>query len=166
LTETKGITLCSHTAFCPSITHIIAIRAEEEMIRPHTGRRITVVETPEAIRDRAIMQFIRKTMRKDRFFLLPENAISARSGNTTPEPAGVCLDDLCPEAFKQWANMGMGRKEPLPMVLYPGFPWSHNFLAAARTQGILIASHNACTSNAEWDGQNPGSVTSTAGVCY
>ena len=118
--------------FRVTIAHIVNERAEKQVIRPHAGRVVTVVTDHQSVRNRAIRQFIRKTVRACSSSVCAQSKqpVSETSCATRPYPAAlrITLVHLCPEGFGQrlslrhprafagtvWAGLGSLTNEDTP----------------------------------------------------
>ena len=90
--------LTAYPALRSSISHVVALCAEEQMRWPYTRRVVTVMEDQQSRGDRTDYQFPRSTMRVHESAIDPRAAIAGDCSDADPGPALAGLIDLRPEA--------------------------------------------------------------------
>lgn len=94
-----------HSALHRRIVHIVSIRSREEVIGPDARADITLVAHVKAGGDRAMMQFIRKPVRRIIFAGDVYPAIALPCGSS-PQPAAIRLRGLLHMRPKQGDRIG------------------------------------------------------------
>ena len=107
--------------FAASISHVICVGAQEEMIRSDTGGIVTVVKNVETIWNRTEVKFPGKAMSFSHHSIYREFTVPVSSFCTSPEPASIGLLNLRPEAFERVGSDGKSGKMKLHLkVLLSG----------------------------------------------
>jgi hypothetical protein len=105
---TVGAALSRPTLLAGGILLIVGLGADKQMIRSHAGGSVAVVAHVASRRDRSVSQFPRQSVSK----YLPlrvhhsELTVAAPVAFRYPEPAGVGLTHLLPEALGEWSRLG------------------------------------------------------------
>lgn len=91
-------------AFCKHVPNVIGMSAKKEMGRIDARRVVTLVAYFHAVRNWAISQFPRDSMRQRAFVPDRGCSISVVGFTTLPFPAGIwaCLKDALPEGLLSW----------------------------------------------------------------
>lgn len=88
-----------HSPFADSIMQIINVCSEKQVIGPDASRGIAVVANKKPVRDRTVVQFIRKAVCVNTSIAIPEGAVVPPTGmRACPQPTGVRFLNLRPES--------------------------------------------------------------------
>lgn len=83
-------------SFAIPIGGIVGMGAKEQMAGAHAGGIVALMADDQSVRDRAEMQFPRKTVSTDMLAIGKQPSIAAHS-EILVEPAGACLADILPK---------------------------------------------------------------------
>lgn len=85
------------SALLHHVSQVVSTRPEEQMRWAYTAPVVAVVANEQALRNRAVSDFIGRSMSVDRPPIQSASSVTVREEASGPEPAAGCFSDVCPE---------------------------------------------------------------------
>lgn len=89
------------TPFLPHVVMVVSRSSEEQMIRPYARRVVASVQYPQAVGNRAVMQFPGNSRAANSFAVASHLTVPTLIVGSGPDPAPLALADVAPKAICQ-----------------------------------------------------------------